>query len=112
VGGWVEAHPKLAAQNDGVGATFGELHARMLDAVPIGIHAEDGTIVLNPTADTRIAEGDEILVLAADDDTYDLTPTIGQEVQAIFDADQKGCPHFHTKAGQVQRLSDGSLTAL
>lgn len=42
------------------------------DAVPCGVKvaAQSGKIILNPEDDYIIKEGDEILVIAEDDDTY------------------------------------------
>mmetsp|Transcript_20894 Transcript_20894/g.42409 ORF Transcript_20894/g.42409 Transcript_20894/m.42409 type:complete len:542 (+) Transcript_20894:2-1627(+) len=56
--------------------TFMDITCRFDDAIPIGIKTtkEDGTteIFLNPNNDMRIREGDEIMVLAEDDDSYDI----------------------------------------
>lgn len=42
------------------------------DAVPCGVKvaSKSGKIILNPEDDYIIKEGDEILVIAEDDDTY------------------------------------------
>mmetsp|Transcript_22544 Transcript_22544/g.90365 ORF Transcript_22544/g.90365 Transcript_22544/m.90365 type:complete len:432 (-) Transcript_22544:520-1815(-) len=51
--------------------TFGEVLYRFREAVPLGIRREGkGSVILNPTDDTLIEKGDEILVLAEDDDSY------------------------------------------
>jgi hypothetical protein len=53
------------------GLLFDEITCRFDDAVPIGVKkAADGTIVINPMHDFRIQRGDEILVLAEDNDSY------------------------------------------
>eukprot|EP00123_Amoebidium_parasiticum_P016867 comp23617_c2_seq1/m.40189 comp23617_c2_seq1/g.40189 ORF comp23617_c2_seq1/g.40189 comp23617_c2_seq1/m.40189 type:complete len:773 (-) comp23617_c2_seq1:135-2453(-) len=53
------------------GKTFEELFYLFQDAIPIGIkqHAT-GQVMLGPPSDTCIAEGDQIIVIAEDDDTY------------------------------------------
>lgn len=79
-----------------VGRTFGEIYAAFPTAVPIGLKVADRRvarmtlveefhffhvdvrcpmlkphgIMLNPPRDFRVSEGDEVIVLAADDDTY------------------------------------------
>ena len=51
------------------GERFGEVITRFNDAVPVGI--KKGThVMLNPADCVIIEDGDEILVLAEDDDTY------------------------------------------
>jgi len=58
-----------------VGCSFKEAMTRFPDAVPLGIRtAADGKVHLNPPGDMEIGEGDELFVLAEDDDTYDLAP--------------------------------------
>jgi len=52
------------------GKTFLEITCRFDDAVPIGIKALDGKIEINPTNDRVIRQGEEILCLAEDNDTY------------------------------------------
>lgn len=53
------------------GRTFGEVLLQFQGAVVLGIKtAEFGDVLLNPEDDTEIQEGDEIIVLAEDDDTY------------------------------------------
>jgi len=51
------------------GERFGDIFLRFDDAVPIGVK-HDGIVILNPPDDQVIEEGDEILVLAEDDDSY------------------------------------------
>jgi len=53
-----------------VGCTFGELAVRFEDAVPIGLRFDSGIIRLKPPPSTVINEGDEVIVIAADNDTY------------------------------------------
>jgi K+/H+ antiporter YhaU regulatory subunit KhtT len=50
---------------------FGQLLTRFDDAVPVGIK-HNGKVILSPSDDYIIQKGDEILVLAEDDDSYDV----------------------------------------
>jgi ion channel POLLUX/CASTOR len=55
------------------GKTYGEaLHVYETSAL-MGIRKVDGTIVMSPSMDTRIQSGDQIFVLAADEDKIDLS---------------------------------------
>merc|ERR1711998_126456 len=56
---------------DTIGLEFGELHAKFPDAIPMGIKTADGTVVMKPSMKRRVEEGEEILVLAEDDETYE-----------------------------------------
>ena len=59
------------------GCCFGEVHFRFPDAVPVGIKKKDSpssSIMINPPDAYEIEEGDMILVLAEDDDTYAPAP--------------------------------------
>ena len=53
------------------GKTFYEITVRFDDAIPAGFRSEDGTVTMNPNDDMVYEEGDEILVLAEDDDSYE-----------------------------------------
>ncbi|XP_010256271.1 PREDICTED: probable ion channel POLLUX [Nelumbo nucifera] len=54
------------------GVSFGDILISFPDAVPCGVKvaASGGKIVLNPNDDYVLEEGDEVLVIAEDDDTY------------------------------------------
>lgn len=68
---YVQEWPEL------VGCCFGEIHFRFQDAVPIGIKKKGSPpsdILLNPPDDMELEEGDMVLVLAEDDDTYHPDP--------------------------------------
>jgi len=58
------------------GQTFMDITCRFDEAIPIGIKTVDAEgkseIVLNPPNNMVIKEGDEVMVLAEDDDSYDL----------------------------------------
>ena len=53
------------------GRPFGELRFAFPAAVPVGLkRAECGTVVLNTPDDAVVAPGDQVIVLAEDDDSY------------------------------------------
>jgi len=58
-----------------VGMTFGEVVVRCEGGVPIGYKPKDGTPIVNPPDSSIFHEGDELMVLAEDDDTYTITDT-------------------------------------
>jgi hypothetical protein len=49
--------------------TFGESLNRFKSSTPIGIHTEQGKIILNPPKETLIKEKDDLIVFAEDDST-------------------------------------------
>jgi ion channel POLLUX/CASTOR len=55
---------------------FGEVLVSFPDAVPCGVKvaSNSGKITINPDDNYIIREGDEILVIAEDDDTYSPAP--------------------------------------
>ena len=53
-----------------VGTKFKDAHLMFEHAIPLGLKADDGTLELNPKHDRVIAESDELVVLAEDNDTY------------------------------------------
>lgn len=53
-----------------VGVAFQNLFERLPDAVPIGIRYADGSLELMPSFDQVIEPGDEIIVIAEDNDSY------------------------------------------
>ena len=56
-----------------VGKTFGEAQFAYEDSAVAGICPKDGAPRLNPPMDTRIREGDQIIVIAEDDDSSHLS---------------------------------------
>lgn len=54
------------------GMRFAKVLICFPDAIPCGVKVADegGRIILNPDDDYILKEGDEILVIAEDDDTY------------------------------------------
>ncbi len=57
--------------DDWGGVTFAELAFRFPDGVPMGLRHADGRLSLNPPIDTKLAEDDDILILAEDDSTIE-----------------------------------------
>jgi len=55
------------------GKTFGEALFAYETSSVMGLRLADGTIMLNPPMDTRIAAGDKVFALSADDDTLKLS---------------------------------------
>lgn len=57
------------------GPNFEEVLVSFPDAIPCGIKvAVDGKIILNPDDKYVLKEGDEVIVIAEDDDTYSPGP--------------------------------------
>ena len=56
------------------GLTFGEALYRFPDGVLMGIRRADGTLMVNPPADTVIQNGDDVLIVADDDSTIVFRP--------------------------------------
>ncbi len=56
-----------------VNRRFGETLFAYEDSTSIGLHRRDGSSVLNPPMETRIQKGDELIVIAEDDDTIRLS---------------------------------------
>ena len=56
-----------------VGKTFGEALLAYEDSAVIGLRFQDGRAQLNPSMTNRIAPGDKIIAISADDDTVRLS---------------------------------------
>src|SRR6185503_9361277 len=54
------------------GATFGDVLARYRDSAVAGIVPAGGSPLLNPPMDTVVGDGDQLIVLAEDDDSIHL----------------------------------------
>jgi len=63
------------------GRTYGEALLAFETSTLMGLRQSDGTIHMNPAMDTRIQSGDQIFVIAEDDDKIKLAP----ESQRSFD---------------------------
>ncbi|MBM3151146.1 MAG: potassium transporter TrkA [Chloroflexi bacterium] len=55
------------------GKTFGETLLLYEDSSILGLRSAAGTVSLNPPMETRLAEGDQVIALSADDDTVKLS---------------------------------------
>ncbi|KAL7692410.1 putative CASTOR/POLLUX/SYM8 ion channel [Plasmopara halstedii] len=66
-----------------VGVLFSGLAERFPDAIPVGIKRKNGEVFICPETDMAVEEGDEILVLAEDDDTYKACPPVQIEVGRV-----------------------------
>ncbi len=76
--------------DDLVGHTFGDAQLAFDRAAVLGRRAADGTVSVNPPADTPFAEGDAVIVLAEDDDAIVFTGLSDDDIErpppAPFDA--------------------------
>ncbi|PLW92771.1 MAG: hypothetical protein C0592_08925 [Marinilabiliales bacterium] len=54
--------------------TFGELPYHFEDGVPMGVYKSDDTLMMRPDNDYKLADDDEILILADDDSTIHFKP--------------------------------------
>ncbi len=68
--------PRLA------GTTFGEALTTYESCSVIGLRKEDGRLLLNPAAQTEISSGDEIILIAEDDSTIELSEGPVPEIDA------------------------------
>ena len=64
------------------GLTFGEALVSYEACAVIGLRTEDGRILLNPPAETEISPGDEIVLIAEDDSTIELSEGPALEIDA------------------------------
>ena len=63
------------------GKTFGDVLSAYDDSSLIGLQQADGAIKLNPPMDTRLAPGDKVIAISADDDTIRLSGLTTPPVQ-------------------------------
>ncbi|KAF4321984.1 hypothetical protein JM18_003607 [Phytophthora kernoviae] len=66
-----------------VGVPFGNLSERFPKAIPLGFKRKNGEVFICPSANLVIEKGDQILVLAEDDDTYEARPPVSIEVGKV-----------------------------
>ncbi|BCM91253.1 hypothetical protein IAD21_03119 [Abditibacteriota bacterium] len=64
---YFKAEPSLT------GKTFGEALFAYEDSALMGLHTGDGRVLLNPPMDTHLQNGDELILIAEDDDTIKLS---------------------------------------
>lgn len=79
-----------------VGVSFADCLTRFPDAVPIGIRLANGNIALNPPHYKLIEPGDEIVVIAEDNDTY--RPCPPQEL------DEGECPEVEVTEPKSEKI--------
>ena len=94
------------------GLPFGEAQWRMKDAVVVGVRRPaahgPGLLLLNPKDDFLLELGDELLVLAEDDDSFSLTARHQPQVPASF-RPPAGLPRASERlliCGMSQKLAD------
>jgi voltage-gated potassium channel Kch len=73
---YFDREPRLA------GLTFGEALGSYEACAVIGLRTEDGRILLNPPAKTKVSAGDEIVLIAEDDSTIRLSESPAPEIDA------------------------------
>lgn len=66
------------------GKTYGDALSAYDDSSLIGLQRAGGAVLLNPAMDVRIAPGDKIIVISADDDTIQLSDLNNPPVQTQF----------------------------
>ncbi|ETW06358.1 hypothetical protein H310_02638 [Aphanomyces invadans] len=54
-----------------IGVPFGELYTRFESAIPIGLRTRSGQVLVKPRASRLVEEGDAIIVVAEDNDSYE-----------------------------------------
>jgi voltage-gated potassium channel Kch len=82
----VQEEPQL------VGKTYGEAILAYEDSAVMGLHTQDGVLLLNPPMDTTIRSGDRIVAISEDDDTVRLRPVGASEPGIQADAIVTGEP--------------------
>ena len=80
------------------GKTFAETLVAYEDSAVIGIRFKDGRLQLNPSMDTRLENGDALIVISADDDTIRLSglTEYKMDLNAIQEAAPKPLSPEHT----------------
>lgn len=63
------------------GMTYGEVLLGFEDSTAMGVQKSDGTILMNPSMDSRIEPGDRIFALSEDDDTIKLSGISGVPIE-------------------------------
>ncbi|RLN98106.1 hypothetical protein BBJ28_00011051 [Nothophytophthora sp. Chile5] len=66
-----------------VGVPFRELAERFPNAIPLGIKRKNGDVFICPEVDAVVEKGDQIMVLAEDDDTYKACPPVTIEAGKV-----------------------------
>ncbi len=66
------------------GLTFGELLFRFVKSRPIGVRRYDGTVTVKPNFDYKMADDDQLIILAEDDSTIKFQPEAILQPKALF----------------------------
>jgi ion channel POLLUX/CASTOR len=75
----------FSAQPSLTGKTYLEAQFAFFDSCVIGVY-KDGQVHLNPSADSRLESGDQLIIIAQDDSTIRLSPPGSVDDSAISDA--------------------------
>jgi len=78
--------------------TFGELPFHFSNGMPLGVRHADGTVVLKPSKDYKLAKDDEVIILAEDDSAIQFAPQPVVQVNNISYAD-----HWQTLERRTER---------
>ncbi|CAN4125143.1 unnamed protein product [Withania somnifera] len=97
------------------GASFEDVLLSFPEAIPCGVKvaADGGKIIINPDDRYVLKEGDEVLVIAEDDDTY--APGLLPESKRLPNKDSRSIPLRHSVFSQsswireMQQASDRSI---
>lgn len=68
---------------------FGALQFHFPDGIPLGIRRADGDLLINPSIDTTVMPGDEVLILAEDDSTIEYRPQPVATGRTLADSNQR-----------------------
>ena len=79
-----------------IGKTWEEVIFMFSQAIPIGFSREDGSVELNPNKDYKMCPGEELIVIAEDDDTY--------EAEEIFEVDVAIIPEPLPVIGDPEKI--------
>lgn len=71
------------------GLTFGELLFRFLKSRPIGVRRYNGAVTIKPNFDYKLADDDELIVLAEDDSTIEFQSEAVVELKAVIHGDRQ-----------------------
>lgn len=71
---------------------FEELQQHFPNSIPLGIRTSDGVVVMKPNMSRPMQEGDEILFLAEDDDTYSWNVDLQLEQPKLYNPDVQISP--------------------
>jgi hypothetical protein len=79
-----------------VGKSFGDLTEHFPAAIPIGIQSSEGVVLINPPLDICLQPGDQLIVVAEDDDSYKPMSPCNIQVGSL--------PEAHTPVLETERI--------